>query len=264
MAGIGIGGVGNNLSFSPAYVSNKKPQEQLASGKKINSAADDAAGLAIAQKLENQARGAEKASDNAKDMRNLLNIADGALGGISESLSRVRELSIQSLNGIYTQDDKKIFQTEVKGIIEDINSVGKDTEYNGKTLLDGSFVAQNAAIGANGQSMEINVGSVLTDELGVSGYDVTQSMDVGDIDKALDTVLTQMAEVGAQTNRLEYSGRVADTMAYNQEVARSRIEDADIAQASMENNRRNITEQTKLSVQKMQMQGMGQYLQLLG
>lgn len=254
----------NSISGYSSYY-NTSVSNSLSSGKAINSAADDAAGLAIAEKLDNQATGASVAADNARDMNNLLNVSDGALGQISDSLSRIRELSVQASNGIYTDSDRSIFQEEINGLLENIDSIAKQANYNGKPLLDGSFTDQNAAIGPNGESMQINVGSSLVEDLGLKDYDVTSGKtDFKALDDAIELVSTQRASIGAQTNRLEYSANAMENASFNMEVSRSRKEDTDMAQAMMEKNRQNITDQVGVHMQKMMMQGMGNYLALLG
>lgn len=261
MSYTGLGGV-SGYSSTNAY---SRVSQQMSTGKRINSAADDAAGMAIADKLDNQARGAEVAANNSRDMRNVLNLSDGAMGQVGESLGRIRELALQSMNGIYSDSDKQAFQQEIDGLKEHINDIAKNTQFNGKNVLDGSFVAQNAAIGPNGQSTKVTTGNMFTDELGITDLDVTSgNFSLDSIDEALEKVNTQRGNVGAQSNRLEHTERALENAAMNEEIARSRKEDTDYASAQMESSRQRITDQVGLQMQKMKMQSMGAFLGIMG
>src|SRR5689334_16872076 len=128
-----------NLKITGMAIS--KSLERLSSGLRINRAADDAAGLSISEKLRGQIRGLNRASANALDGISLIQTAEGALNEVHSILQRVRELAVQASNGIYTADDRQSIQLEVSQLVDEINRIAKTTEFNTKTLLDGSLNA---------------------------------------------------------------------------------------------------------------------------
>lgn len=235
---------------------------QITSGRRITNASVDPSGMAIAEKLDNQASSNQVAANNARSANDLLKVSDGALGSISDSLSRIRELSLQSQNGTYTDSDRQIFQNEIDDNLEFINDVVGQTQFNGRNLIDGSFDG-SFAVGANGQSVDFKIGSAGTDALGMTGFNITGGdIDLTTIDNAIDAVMSLRAESGATSNRLEYSARVADNNAYNQEVARSRMEDTDIAQASMKKASEDTRQDAELLMLRKQMDMMGMHTKL--
>jgi len=262
MSSLGIGSVGSGSVYT-SYNFND-PSRKLASGNRINTAADDAAGMAISEGMKNQLAGTNKGINNAHDMKNALNVADAGLESIADALGRIRELGVQAANGIYTQSDRKIFQEEINQLVEHINSVGENTNFNTQKLLDGTFVNKNAATGPNGEGMNVNIQGSLAEQLGIANIDVVNSrMDFDAIDNALEAVNTQRANIGAQTNRLEHTINAQETAAYNLAVSNSRKADADMAKAMLERSGRNALEQVGIHMQKLAMEGMGQFLQLM-
>jgi flagellin len=148
---------------------------KLSTMQRINSAADDAAGLAIAEKLQSQITGLDQGSRNTLDMQNLIKTAEGALSTIDDSLQRVRELSLQAANGIYTDDDKALIQQEIGQMLDHANTVAGTAQFNTMNLLDGTFVNKQTASDAAGRGAVISLPDMGVLALGLKDYDVTRS-----------------------------------------------------------------------------------------
>lgn len=143
---------------------------RVATGQRINSASDDAAGLAISERLTAQIRGLDQGTRNVMDMQNLVNTAEGAMSGISDNLQRVRELTLQAANGVLTDSDRQNIQHEIDQLLGEINDVSQRTEFNSMRLLDGSFSAEDGrglhtAADANGRGPTVNIGNMSADML---------------------------------------------------------------------------------------------------
>lgn len=211
--------------------------QSLSSGKRINSAADDAAGLAIAKKLESQSNGYDVGTRNAATAKDMVNIADGALSSITDSLQRIRELSIQASNDLYTQADKGAIQAEIDQLKQSISDTASQTQFNTMNLLDGSKDSFHIAAAPNADGLDIQMPNSTLDALGIADYDVTGNFDLEAIDRALDTVTSARAGLGATSNRLDSVMAYNTNASYNTVAARSRIEDLDYPGA--------VTEQKK-------------------
>jgi len=156
--------INTNISSLTAQRNSAKVQDQLAtsmarlsSGLRINSAKDDAAGLAITERFTTQIRGLNQAARNANDGISLAQTAEGALGSLSDSLQRIRELAVQSANATNSTSDRAALQAEATQLISEVQRVGTQTDFNGIKLLDGSFTAQNFQVGANaGETIAVN------------------------------------------------------------------------------------------------------------
>ena len=177
--------INTNLSSLTAQRNQARSQNdlstaitRLSSGLRLNSAKDDAAGLAISERFTAQIRGVNQAARNANDGISLAQTAEGALGSISSNLQRVRELAVQSANATNSSSDRAALQIEVKNLVDEMDRVGAQTDFNGTKLLDGTFSAQNFQIGANaGQTIAItNIGSARTASLGASAAASTTSV----------------------------------------------------------------------------------------
>lgn len=243
-----------NRYYGIAVKNMSKCMQRLSSGYRINSAADDAAGLCISEKMRSQIRGLEIASRNAQDGISLLQTADGALGEVHSILQRVRELSVQSANGTNTDTDRNAIQAEVDQMLEEIDRISGQTEFNTKKLLNGEYDDESAGtemrlqVGANsGQYIGISIGSVKTDNLGIHGLNVSTAEDAEDAiaktDGAIGKVSTIRGRVGAYENRLEHVISNLDNTAENLQAAESRIRDMDMADAIMEYARNQILSQ---------------------
>ena len=228
-----------NLAITDGLMS--KSLEKLSSGYRINRAADDAAGLAISEKMKAQTTGLRQAVRNAQDGISLIQTAEGALSETHAILQRMRELMVQAGNGIYDNDDLQKIQEELEQLIDEIDGIAQRTEFNGKNLLNAGQTI-NLQIGANGgQSMTIVIGQMDAATLGVSktDIDVTKLHDedepipfdtqLGAIDNAISEVSSERSNLGAYQNRLEHTINNLNTAAENLEAAGSRIRDVDMA-----------------------------------
>lgn len=227
---------------------------QIASGKRINSAADDAAGLTIAEKMNSQETGLRVGSDNAKDGISLLNVADGALGQITDSLQRIYELGVKASNGLNTGEELGAIQSEVDQLLSDIEGIGKNTEFNTMKILDGSMADLNLATKPDGTGQKIQMVSSTLADLGIEGFDVTKSFDLGKITAAISKVSESRSRMGAQTNALESTIRYNDYAAENTLSSRSKLEDLDMAKAISEKKKQETLNQYQLMMQKRRQQ----------
>lgn len=224
-----ISGIGSNSVYT-----------QLSTGKKINSAADDAAGLAIAQKLESQTNGYDVGADNIKDGVSVLNIADGAMDGITDYLQRIRELSVKASNSLYGQTERQSLQDEISQCMQGIQQIAKGTEFNTLKLLDGSMADMHIASNPDGSGMEIQMADATLNTLGIDGYDVTGNFDISRIDKALELVTSKRSGMGAATNRLEHAYHYNTNASLQLTSAKSRIEDLDMAKGVSEKKKQDL------------------------
>ena len=219
---------------------------QLSSGKRINSAADDASGLAIGQKLKRQETGLSVGAQNAQDGIGALNIADGAIDGMVNSLQRIRELGLRSMNGLYSDSDRESFQKEIDQLKDSIQQTAKNTTFNEQKLLDGSMADLHLATNPDGGGLEIGIENTTLEALGIADFDVTSgNFDLGAIDSAIDKLSSQRSSLGAYTNRLEHTYNYNNN-AYEQQLsARSRIEDLDIPMAVSEKKKQDLLSEYK-------------------
>ncbi len=219
---------------------------KLSSGKRINSAADDASGLAIAQKLHKEETGFQVGAQNAKDGMGALNIADGALGGIMDYLQRIRELGLRSMNGINSDSDKETYQAEIDQLKEGIQSLAKNTSFNEQKLLDGSMADMHLATNPSGGGLEIGMANSTLEALGIADFDVTSgNFSLDSIDNAMKMVSSQRSSMGAYTNRLEHTYNYNTSSHLEQLGARSRLEDLDMPKAISEKKKQELLGQYK-------------------
>ncbi|WP_202079345.1 flagellin [Caldalkalibacillus salinus] len=238
------------LSMNNQNVSNSL--EKLSSGLRINRAGDDAAGLAISEKMRGQIRGLNQASRNAQDGISLIQTAEGALNETHSILQRMRELTVQAANDTNTTEDRAALQAEVDELVAEIDRIADTTEFNGSKLLDGTggdgtgtFSLQ---IGANElQSVDISLGDMQASTLGVDTVTITDGSDfdaqLTAIDTAITSVSSERANLGANQNRLEHTINNLGTTAENLQAAESRIRDVDMASEMMEFTKNNILTQ---------------------
>ncbi|WP_077147272.1 flagellin [Sphingopyxis sp. KK2] len=210
--------------------------ERLSSGKRINSAKDDAAGLAIATRMDASVRGLNQAVRNANDGISLAQTAEGAMGGISNILVRMRELAMQASTGTLTDDDRDAVQTEVAALIEQIGDIATRTTFNGTALLDGTADIDIQTGLDTGQVVNITIEDLQAAALSVDDLDLSTATDasaaLATLDTAIQTVATQRANLGAQQNRLEATVDNLTSTVVNLSDAKSRIEDADFSAES--------------------------------
>lgn len=247
--------------------------EKLSSGLGINKAGDDAAGLAISEKMRGQIKGLEMASKNAQDGISLIQTAEGALNETHSILQRMRELAVQSSNDTNTTSDRAELQKEVDQLVSEIDRIAENTEFNTKNLLDGSLSGSGNAltfhVGANsGQNVKLEVSSMAASGLGVSGISISgqsgANTAISTIQSAIDTVSAERSKLGAMQNRLDHTINNLGTSAENLTAAESRIRDVDMAKEMMNFTKNNILSQaaqSMLAQANQQPQGVLQLLQ---
>lgn len=242
-------------------VSLTKNMEKLSSGLRINRAGDDASGLAVSEKMRSQIRGLRQASANALNGISFIQTTEGYLQETQDILQRLRELAVQSANGIYTQEDRMQIQVEVSQLIDEIDRIASHAQFNGMNLLTGRFAraageniitaSMYFQIGANMDQRErVYVGTMTAAALGVrqvgSGKLLSLSTPddsnraIGVLDVALRTVNKQRADLGAYQNRLEQAIKGIDIGAENLQAAESRIRDVDMASEMVEYTKNQI------------------------
>lgn len=223
----------------------------LSSGKRINSAADDASGLAIAKKMQRQETGLSVGAQNAQAGIGVLNVADGALGGVTDYLQRIRELALKSMNGLSSTSDKEIYQNEINQLKDGIQSLAKDTSLNEQKLLDGSMADMALATNPNGGGMKIQMANSTLEALGIADLDVTSdNFSLDAIDNAMKMVSSQRSSLGASTNALQYTYNYNTSAALEQLSSRSRLEDLDIPKAVSEKQKNDLLFEYQIMMQK--------------
>ncbi|QED49604.1 flagellin N-terminal helical domain-containing protein [Cytobacillus dafuensis] len=228
-----------------------KSLEKLSSGLRINRAADDAAGLAISEKMRSQIRGLDMAERNALDGISLIQTAEGALNETHSILQRMRELAVQAANGTNDNKDRGELQKEVDQLVAEIDRIANDTEFNTKKLLDGSLKTGSGLvfqIGANeGQNVVLEIESMKAADLKVSGIKIDTQADADKnitvIQSAIDAVSSERSKLGAMQNRLEHTVNNLQTSNENLTSAESRIRDLDMAEEMTQFTRNNILNQ---------------------
>lgn len=245
--------------------------ERLSSGFRINRAADDAAGLQITDRMTSQIQGLNQAVRNANDAISLTQTAEGALGEITTSLQRIRQLAVQSQNGINSSTDRAALQKEVSALKSEISRIGANTQFAGVDLLSGGYSAA-FLVGANGgQTISVNlsrsggygasglsIGDVSVNTVGEASAALTS------IDNAISTIGGARADLGALQNRFQSTIRNLSNIVENVSGARSRIRDTDFATETAELTRNQIVQQASLSVLSQANQRPQSALSLLG
>lgn len=240
-----LGIVGNNLA---------KSTEKLSSGYRINRAADDAAGLAISEKMRAQVRGLNRASDNAQDGISLIQTAEGAMDQQHAILQRARELVVQASNsGVLdkdSDDDFQKIQDELNEIGKEFERINSDTEFNKKKLLDGNYKSQYFQVGANKeQGISVSIAKTAWADPTITSDDGKANSAVIDtIDGMIKSVTTERSKLGAIQNRLEYTVKVDDNTAENMQSAESRIRDTDMADEMTRFSKESILQQAATSM----------------
>lgn len=224
-----------------------KNLEKLSSGYKINRAGDDAAGLAISEKMRAQITGLNKAQDNANDGISLVQTAEGALTEVHDMLNRMVELATQSANGTYDGTDRDQLQKEVDALLGEINRISQASNFNQINLLDGTATALTLQIGdtsATFNMLTVTISSVATASLGISTISVATatgaSAAISLVKAAINTVSSIRGGLGAIQNRLEHTVNNLSVMEENIQNAESRIRDTDVADEMMAYTKNNI------------------------
>lgn len=232
---------------------NTNYYSQIASGKRLLSAADGASELAITQKENAQVRGYGAGTRNAEDGLSALKVADGAVGSITDSLQRMRELALHASNtAVVSDDERQMMQQEVDQLKQGIAEIAGNTEFNTKKLLDGTNRDMYIASGANGEGHIIDTGDATLQALGIADFDLTGNFDVQTIDDALAQVSSTRSSIGAQSNALDATMAYNRTASYNLTNAMSRMEDTDIAKAATELQKKRTLETARFMMQNKQ------------
>ena len=232
-------------------LNNQKNMEKLSSGMKINRAGDDASGLAVSEKMRSQIRGLNQAATNAKNGISFIQTTEGYLQETTDIVQRIRELAVQSSNGIYTDEDRMQIQVEVSSLIAEVDRIASCAQFNGMNMLTGRFARPTGEnnvtasmwlhIGANmDQRTQVYIGTMSASALGLRSVGTEEIMSlespddanraIGTLDEALKKINKQRADLGAYQNRLEKTVVGLDIGAENLQASESRIRDTDMAE----------------------------------
>ena len=236
----------------------QKSTEKLSSGYKINRAADDAAGLSISEKMRNQIRGLNKASDNAQDGISLVQTAEGALNEVHSMLQRMSELAVQASNGTNASQDRTALDNEVQQLKTEIERVGTTTQFNKMDILTGEFSSNNEKtlqVGANQDqvitiaisALTSTVGSALDAKVKVGTASAAQSS-ITILQNSITNLSALRSKLGALQNRLEHTVANLDNISENTQSAESRIRDTDMAEEMVQYSKNNILQQAGQSM----------------
>lgn len=242
--------------------------EKLSSGLRINSASDDAAGLAVSEKMRAQIRGMEQADRNVQDGVSLAQTAEGALEEAGNIAQRMRELAVQAGNDTLDETDRTKISEELTQLQEEMANIAEDTKFNGSELLSGKNTSFTIQAGANTETRTIEMTNLSTIAVSLSALDVTDNSNaqsaISSIDAALKDINEGRANLGAMQNRLEYTSSNLTTSTENLTAAESRIRDVDIADEMMNLSKLNLltqASQAMMSQAKSQPEGVMQLLQ---
>ena len=246
-------------------VSNQEIQgniEKLSSGQRINKAGDDASGLAVSEKMRSQIRGLNQASRNIENAVSFIQTTEGYLAETTDILQRIRELAVQSANGIYSDEDRMQIQVEVSQLVSEVDRIASQAQFNGMNMLTGGFAQDSASgrimqlqIGANvDQNARVFIGTMTATALGLKGAQGGDeqisistpdeaNMTLAAVDAALTNVTKQRADLGAYQNRFEMAAKGINIAAENTQAAESRIRDTDMASEMVEFTKNSILTQ---------------------
>ncbi len=259
----------SNRMLGLTTTSLAKSTEKLSSGYRVNRAADDAAGLAMSEKMRRQVRGLTQASSNAQDGISAVQTAEGALNEVHDMLQRMNELAIKAANATNTTEDKSYINSEVQALVSEISRVASTTTFNNQNLLDGSFTDKNLQVGAEAnQTIRLSIVSMSAGGIGLSGIKtdkVSAAMDAIDkIKSAITSLNKQRSDLGAVQNRLEHTIANLDNVVENTTSAESQIRDTDMASEMVKFSNQNILSQAGQSMLAQANQSNQGVLSLLG
>ena len=233
---------------------------QLSSGMRINKAGDDASGLAVSEKMRTQIQGLRQAERNTEDGMSLVQTTEGYLQELSEIIQRMRVLAVQSSNGIYTPEDRQLIQVEISQLVDEVDRIASQAEFNKMALLLGDFSRTNARasmwfhMGPNMHQRErVFIGTMTAKSLGLKSLinePVTLStpywsnLNIGVFDNALHIIAKQRADLGAYYNRLEHAAKGLMNAYENIQASESRIRDADMAEVTVDFTKNQILVQS--------------------
>ena len=237
--------------------------EKLSSGQRINRAGDDASGLAVSEKMRSQIRGLNQAERNIQNGVSFIQTTEGYLSETTDILQRIRELAVQSANGIYTDEDRMQIQVEVSQLVAEVDRIASQAQFNGMNMLTGAFARDSAVgrvmqfqIGANvDQNEQVFIGTMTAQALGLTGTQGSDerisiatpdaaNMSIASLDNAMKSVNTQRADLGAYQNRFEIAAKGIAVAAENLQAAESRIRDSDMASEMVEYTKNQILTQS--------------------
>lgn len=240
----------------------QKNIEKLSSGQRINRAGDDASGLAVSEKMRSQIRGLNQAGQNIQNGVSFIQTTEGYLNETTDIIQRLRELAIQSSNGIYSSEDRMQIQVEVSQLVDEVNRIASHAQFNGMNILTGRFAsasptgAMQLQVGANvDQNEKIFIGTMTAQSLGLAGIQGTDNsmislssveganMAIAALDSALKTVSKQRADLGAYQNRFEMAYKGISIAAENLQAAESRVRDSDMAKEMVDFTKNQILSQ---------------------
>jgi flagellin len=270
-------------SLKVTQVTLGKNMEKLSSGQRINRAGDDASGLAVSEKMRSQIRGLNQASTNAQNGISFIQVTEGYLQESEDIIQRLRELAIQSSNGIYSEEDRMYIQVEVSQLVAELDRIASHAQFNGMNLLTGRFareLGQNVVtasmwfhIGANmDQRTQVFIGTMTAKGLGVRQADEsfislaapdTANRSIGTLDAAIKIINKQRADLGAYQNRLEHVVRGLDVGAENLQATESKIRDTNMANQMVDYVRDQILNQSGVAMLAQANQRSTSVLQLL-
>ncbi len=236
--------------------------ERLSSGLRINKAGDDASGLAVSEKMRGQIRGLNQAERNIQNGVSFIQATEGYLQETQDILHRVRELAVQSANGIYSDEDRMQIQVEVSQLVDEVNRIASHAQFNGMNMLTGAFARDSSVgrvmqfqVGANmDQNEQVFIGTMTAQALGLQSAQGSSgiitiatpedaNMAIGSVDSALRQVSKQRADLGAYQNRFETAAQGVAIASENLQAAESRIRDADMASEMVEYTKNSILSQ---------------------
>lgn len=238
-----------------------KDMEKLSSGERINRAGDDASGLAVSEKMRSQIRGLNQASQNASNGISFIQTTEGYLQETTDIMQRIRELAVQSSNGIYSAEDRMQIQVEISALVSEVDRIASSAQFNGMNMLTGRFASEandvmQFQIGANmDQNTRVFIGTMTAQALGLKGAQgstdaitindpESANATLGTVDAALTNVTKQRADLGAYQNRFEMAARGINIAAENTQSAESRIRDTDMASEIVEYTKNQILTQS--------------------
>ena len=241
-----------------------KDMEKLSSGERINRAGDDASGLAVSEKMRSQIRGLNRASQNAQNGISFIQTTEGYLQETTDIMQRIRELAIQSSNGIYSDEDRMQIQVEISALVSEVDRIASSAQFNGMNMLTGRFarpMGENVVtasmwfhIGSNmDQRMQVYIGTMSATALGIREIGTEEKITlatpedanraIGVIDEALKKINKQRADLGAYQNRMEYTVKGLNIAAENLQASESRIRDTDMASQMVEFTKNSVLQQ---------------------
>jgi flagellin len=241
-----------------------KDMEKLSSGERINRAGDDASGLAVSEKMRAQIRGLNQAAQNAQNGISFIQTTEGFLQETTDIMQRIRELAVQSSNGIYSDEDRMQIQVEVSALVSEVDRIASTAQFNGMNMLTGRFAqptGENVVtgsmwfhIGANmDQRMRVYIGTMSAEALGIRTIGTADKISlaapddanraIGTIDEALKKINKQRADLGAYQNRMEMTVKGLNVASENLQASESRIRDTDMARQMVEFTKNSVLQQ---------------------